>query len=48
MLDNGVFPEGMSEHELRGIYAGLSEDLKAAAMNAAAPRLLLRLSAPTN
>jgi hypothetical protein len=38
MLDNGVFPEGMSEHELRGIYAGLSKDLKAAALNAGGPR----------
>jgi hypothetical protein len=34
MLDNGTFPEGMSENELRAIYGGLSKDLKAAAFNA--------------
>jgi hypothetical protein len=33
MLDNGVFPEGMSENELRAIYGGLSKDLKASALN---------------
>jgi hypothetical protein len=43
MLDNGVFPEGMSEHELRGIYAGLSKDLKAAAMNSGGPRAVAAL-----
>jgi len=43
MLDNGVFPEGMSEHELRGIYAGLSQDLKAAALNAGGPRAVAAL-----
>jgi hypothetical protein len=43
MLDTGVFPEGMSEHELRGIYAGLSEDLKAAALNAGGPRAVAAL-----
>jgi hypothetical protein len=43
MLDSGVFPEGMSEHELRGIYAGLSEDLKSAAMNAGGPRAVAAL-----
>jgi hypothetical protein len=43
MLDTGVFPEGMSEHELRGIYAGLTEDLKAAALNAGGPRAVAAL-----
>jgi hypothetical protein len=43
MLDNGIFPEGMSEHELRGIYAGLSQDLKAAALNAGGPRAVAAL-----
>jgi hypothetical protein len=31
MLDTGVFPEGMSEAELRRIYGALSEDLRVAA-----------------
>lgn len=31
MLDTSMFPEGMSQSELRQIYAGLSDDLKAAA-----------------
>lgn len=43
MLDSGTFPEGMSEHELRGIYAGLSQDLKAAALNAGGPRAVAGL-----
>jgi hypothetical protein len=43
MLDSGVFPEGMSEHELRAIYGGLSEDLKAAALNAGGPRAVVAL-----
>lgn len=43
MLEGGVFPEGMSEHELRGIYAGLSKDLKAAAMNSGGPRAVAAL-----
>lgn len=29
MLDTGVFPEGMSQHELRRVYGALSDDLKA-------------------
>lgn len=29
MLDTGIFPEGMSQHELRRIYGSLSDDLKA-------------------
>lgn len=29
MLDTGIFPEGMSQHELRRIYSSLSDDLKA-------------------
>lgn len=29
MLDTGVFPEGMSQHELRRVYGSLSDDLKA-------------------
>lgn len=32
LLEGKTFPEGMSEHELRGIYAGLSKDLEAAAV----------------
>lgn len=43
MLDSGSFPEGMSEHELRGIYSGLSQDLKAAALNAGGPRAVAGL-----
>ena len=43
MLNSGVFPEGMSEHELRGIYKGLSQDLKSAAMNAGGPRAVAAL-----
>lgn len=43
MLDNGVFPEGMSEHELRGIYGGLSKDLNAAALNTGGPRAVAAL-----
>ena len=43
MLDSGIFPEGMSEHELRGIYAGLSKDLKAAALNTGGPRAVAAL-----
>jgi hypothetical protein len=43
MLDSGTFPEGMSEHELRGIYGGLSTDLKAAAQNAGGPRAVAAL-----
>lgn len=43
MLDSGTFPEGMSEHELRGIYAGLSKDLRAAALNAGGPRAVAAL-----
>lgn len=43
MLDGGVFPEGMSEHELRGIYGGLSKDLQAAALNAGGPRAVAGL-----
>jgi hypothetical protein len=31
MLDTGVFPEGMSQGELRRIYGALSDDLKATA-----------------
>lgn len=31
MIDTGVFPEGMSQGELRRIYSGLSDDLKATA-----------------
>ncbi len=38
MLDSGVFPEGMSEHELRRLYGALSEDLKAAALNSGGER----------
>ena len=33
LLDTGVFPEGMSQGELRRIYGSLSEDLKASALN---------------
>lgn len=29
MLDTGIFPEGMSQHELRRVYGSLSDDLKA-------------------
>lgn len=43
MLDGGVFPEGMSEHELRRLYAGLSEDLKSAALNSGGPRAVAAL-----
>lgn len=32
LLEGKTFPEGMSEHELRAIYAGLSKDLEAAAV----------------
>lgn len=32
LLEGKTFPEGMSEHELRAIYAGLSKDLEAAAL----------------
>jgi len=38
MLDSGVFPEGMSQGELRRLYGALSEDLKAAAMDSGGPR----------
>jgi len=38
MLDSGVFPEGMSQGELRRLYGALSDDLKAAAMNSGGPR----------
>jgi hypothetical protein len=38
MLDSGVFPEGMSEGELRRLYGSLSEDLKAAAFNSGGER----------
>jgi len=43
MLDGGTFPEGMSEHELRRLYAGLSEDLKSAALNSGGPRAVAAL-----
>lgn len=43
MLDSGTFPEGMSEGELRGIYGGLSEDLKASALNTGGPRAVAAL-----
>lgn len=33
MVDTGIFPEGMSQGELRRIYGALSDDLKAAARN---------------
>jgi hypothetical protein len=38
MLDSGVFPEGMSEGELRRLYGSLSDDLKAAALNSGGER----------
>jgi hypothetical protein len=38
MLDSGVFPEGMSEGELRRLYGALSEDLKTAAFNSGGER----------
>lgn len=34
MLDTGIFPEGMSQGELRRIYGSLSDDLKATAQAA--------------
>jgi hypothetical protein len=34
MLDTGVFPEGMSQAELRRMYGSLSDDLQSAARNA--------------
>jgi hypothetical protein len=43
MLDSGIFPEGMSEGELRNIYSGLSEDMKAAALNSGGPRAVAGL-----
>lgn len=38
MLDTGVFPEGMSEHDLRRIYSGLSDDLRTSAKAAGGER----------
>jgi hypothetical protein len=38
MLDSGVFPEGMSQGELRRLYGTLSEDMKAAAFNSGGER----------
>jgi hypothetical protein len=38
LLNKGIFPEGMSEGELRHIYGGLSEDLKTAALKSGGPR----------
>jgi hypothetical protein len=43
MLDSGVFPEGMSEHELRRLYGALSEDMKIAAFNAGGGRAVSAL-----
>lgn len=43
MLDGGILPEGMSQTELRSIYAGLSDDLKSAAQNAGGSRAVLAL-----
>jgi hypothetical protein len=43
MLDTGIFPEGMSQGELRRIYGGLSDDLKSAAQNAGGDRAVAAL-----
>lgn len=43
MLDSGVFPEGMSEHELRRLYGALSEDMKTSAFNAGGGRAVSAL-----
>lgn len=40
LLDTGVFPEGMSQGELRRIYGGLSDDLKTAVQNTGGPDAL--------
>lgn len=44
MLDTGVFPEGMSQHELRRIYGALSDDLKATASAAGGNKAAQALS----
>lgn len=43
MLDTGIFPEGMSQSELRRIYGALSDDLTAAAKNAGGDRAVAAL-----
>src|SRR6185436_13063346 len=43
MLDSGVFPEGMSEGELRRLYGALSDDLKTAAFNSGGGRAVAAL-----
>lgn len=48
MLDGGVFPEGMSEHELRRLYGALSDDMKAAAFNAGGGRAVTALERATD
>lgn len=43
MLDSGVFPEGMSEGELRRLYGALSDDMKTAAFNSGGGRAVAAL-----
>lgn len=43
MLDTGIFPEGMSQGELRRIYGALSDDLKSSALNAGGERAVAAL-----
>jgi hypothetical protein len=38
MLDSGIFPEGMSQGELRQLYGALSSDLKASAIKSGGQR----------
>lgn len=48
MLDTGIFPEGMSQHELRRIYGALSDDLKSAALSAGGDKAVAALERANN
>jgi hypothetical protein len=48
MLDTGIFPEGMSNGELKQIYGGLSDDLRNAAQSTGGPRAVAAFDRANN